>query len=121
MKKLMMIAVILGGFISAQAQEKIEKDTYILKGDVIEATLYHDNGVVSQSGTFTKEGKLTGTWTSYNRQGEKTAVGNYENNQKVGKWFFWTAEMLREVDYEDSKIAIVNTWVNEDTKVVSNK
>jgi len=78
------------GFISTQAQEKIEKDTYILKGDVIE-------------------------------EGEKTAVGNYENNQKVGKWFFWTTDVLREVDYEDSKIAIVNTWINEDTKVVSNK
>ena len=120
MKKIVLILVALGMLNIAQAQEE-KKDTYILKGDLIEATIHHDNGVVFQKGYFTKEGKLTGIWTSFDREGNKTAVGHYENNQKVGKWFFWDKDVLREVDYENSRIAVVNTWVNNGTRVVSNK
>ena len=117
----MLIIAVVCGVLSTQAQEEIKKDTYLLKGDVIEATLYHDNGVVSQTGTFTQEGLLTGIWTSYNRKGIKTAVGHYENNQKVGKWFFWEGEVLQEVDYNDSQIVSITTWENKESRVVSNK
>ncbi len=119
MRKIIMILIAVSMGTIAQAQEK--KDTYIVKGDIIEATLYHDNGTIAQTGSFAKDGTLTGTWTSFDRVGNKTAVGNYENNQKVGKWFFWEKEVLREVDYKNSKIAVVNTWVNDGTQVVSNK
>jgi hypothetical protein len=48
-------------------------------------------------------------------------IGNYENNIKVGKWFFWTDEKLKEVDYLDSRIVGVSEW-NDKTKVaVRNK
>ena len=35
-----------------------------------------------------KTENLQGTWLSFDVKGKKTAVGNYENGKKVGKWFF---------------------------------
>lgn len=105
---------------AVQAQEKV-KNTYVDKGDVIEATLYFENGVVSQQGFYTKDGKLTGDWTSFNREGKKIAEAAYDQGKKVGTWFFWKGDTLTEVTYSDSKIASVNTWKNEGTRVVSNE
>lgn len=121
MKKIALLLVLVFGFVTAQAQEKIKKNTYIKNGDLIEATLHYDNGVVSQTGFFTKDGKVTGEWISYSKQGEKTATAHYDNGVKVGKWFFWNNDTLTEVDYKDSRIAAVSTWKNEDSRVVSNK
>ena len=82
---LVVIMMLFAGI--AFAQEK--KDTYVQKGDLVEATLYHDNGQIEQHGFF-KNKKLHGTWTYYNEQGEKISIGNYENGVKTGKWFFYT-------------------------------
>ncbi len=86
-----------------------EKPSFEDKGDLVEATYYFDNGQVEQQGTF-KDGKLHGTWTSFDLEGNKVAVGNYEDGVKVGKWFFWSNDVLHEVDYIDSKIVNVNEW-----------
>ena len=118
MKKLLIIAVFLISVATAFAQNN--KPTLVKKGDVIEATYFHENGEISQTGFFTLEGKLQGEWKSFDTKGKKIAVGNYENGQKVGKWFFWNANSLSEVDYSDSKIKNVNNW-QRTTKVVSNK
>ena len=103
-------------FLYAQEDKsiKIEK-----KGDLTLATYYHDNGEVQQQGTFNAKGELHGEWISYDNQGNKLAVGNYDNGKKVGKWFFWHNDTLKEVDYLDSKIINVNSW-NSSDKVVSN-
>jgi hypothetical protein len=37
-------------------------------------------------------------------------MGEYTQGKKTGKWFFWDAEILREVDFVDSKIANVTEW-----------
>ena len=121
MKKIVVLLILVFGFVTVQAQEKVKKNTYIQNGDRIEAVLYFDNGEVSQTGFYTKEGKLTGKWVSYNLEGEKTATANYDNGIKVGTWFFWNNDTLTEVDYENSRIASVNTWKNDGTRVVSNK
>ena len=119
MKKLLILVVFLVSGTVAFAQNtnkpKLEK-----KGDVIEATYFHDNGTVAQTGTFTLKGKLQGEWKSYDANGKKVAVGNYEDGQKVGKWFFWNSNRLSEVNYSNSKIVGVNTWTNSNP-VVKNK
>lgn len=120
MKNLVMMIVTVFMVTAVQAQEKV-KDIYVDKGDVIEATLHYDNGAVSQKGFFTKEGKLTGDWISYNREGVKVAEAQYNNGAKVGTWFFWKGDKLTEVSYTNSKIATVNIWKNEATRVVSNR
>lgn len=118
MKKLLLIALFLVSGTVAFAQNN--KPTLEKKGDLIEATYFHDNGAIAQKGFFNKEGKLQGEWKSYDTNGNKVAVGNYENGKKVGKWFFWSADQLSEVDYSDSKIVNVSKWKNT-TPVVSNK
>lgn len=121
MKKVAVVFALIFGFITTQAQEKNDKNTYVQNGELIEATLHFDSGEVSQTGFYTKEGKVTGQWVSYNREGEKTAKAQYDNGNKVGTWFFWSSDKLTEVDYQDSRVASVNTWSNKDANVASNK
>lgn len=118
MKKIFTIILVLSvGFTFAQEKQKVEtkKD-----GDLTIATYYHDNGVVQQEGTFNKEGKLHGVWTSYDLQGNKLAVGNYENGRKTGKWFFWSGKTLKEVDYKNQKIANVIEWNSASDVAINN-
>jgi|SRR5690606_5277613 len=103
----------------AFAQDK-KQNTYFLDGDVIVATIYHDNGKVAQTGYYTPDNKLTGEWVSYDLNGNKTAVAKYNNGDKVGTWYFFTDENIKEVNYADSRIAKVVTWKSADTYVVSN-
>lgn len=100
---------------------KDAKDKYVLVDGLIEATLYHENGTISQKGFYTKENKLQGEWISYDAQGNKTAVAQYDNGNKVGTWKFYQGETLKEVTYTNSKIAKVSTWEAKDTRVVSYK
>jgi len=79
---------------------KLNKDT-----NLIDVVYYHDNGVVSQTGTYTADGKLQGEWLSFNTEGKKIVSANYDNGKKVGKWFYWTKETVKEVDYSDNAIA----------------
>ena len=78
--------------------------------ELISATYYHENGEVSQKGTFNKDGVLVGFWTSYDNNGNKLSQGYYENGIKSGKWFFWSEDTLKEVDFQDSKIINVIEW-----------
>jgi antitoxin component YwqK of YwqJK toxin-antitoxin module len=73
--------------------------------NLIEVVYYHDNDVVSQTGTYTADGKLQGEWLSFNAEGKKIVSGNYENGKKVGKWFYYTNETVKEVDYSQNAIA----------------
>ena len=52
--------------------------------DLIEATYYHDNGVISQKGSFTIDRKLHGEWISYDREGAKVSEGFYKNGVRTG-------------------------------------
>jgi len=81
---------------------KLNKDT-----NLIEVVYYHDNGVVSQTGTYTLDGKLQGVWLSFDTEGKKIVSANYDNGKKVGKWYYWNNGTVKEVDYSDNAIANV--------------
>jgi antitoxin component YwqK of YwqJK toxin-antitoxin module len=125
MKKLQLIIALFATVSTLAAQSSVEQNitnSYILNGDFIEAKLYHDNGQIAQTGFYTKENKLHGEWISYDTEGNKTAVAQYENGKKVGVWTFYQGDERKEVSYVDSKIAEVKTWKILDTQVVmSNK
>ncbi|MEM7086399.1 MAG: nicotinic acid mononucleotide adenyltransferase [Bacteroidota bacterium] len=120
MKKIVLILVMVFTANIALAQTCDKKDSYVLNGDVIEATLYHDNGTIAQTGFYTTENKLHGEWISYDAKGNKTAIATYENGEKVGTWVFYNGQEMKEVTYTNSKIAQVKTWINTDTQVVTN-
>ncbi|MEX0273773.1 MAG: toxin-antitoxin system YwqK family antitoxin [Flavobacteriaceae bacterium] len=75
-------------------------------GDKVRATYFHDNGTISQMGYF-KDGKLHGDWVMFNEQAEKIAMGTYVAGKKTGKWFFWEGDTVKEVNYEDNRVASV--------------
>lgn len=103
MKKLVALFVFLITVVSFAQQKrdlKLNKDT-----NLIEVVYYHDNGAVSQTGTYAVDGKLQGEWLSFNTAGKKTSSGNYDNGKKVGKWFYYTNETIKEVDYSNNAIA----------------
>lgn len=105
MKKIILIFVLLltGYGFAQKANVKTER-----VGDLIKATYYYANGNIEQQGTFNSEGKLHGEWVSYDLNGEKLAIGKYDNGLKVGKWLFWQKGVVKEVEYKDSKITNVN-------------
>tara|TARA_R110000772_G_scaffold239346_1_gene351407 strand:- start:202 stop:567 length:366 start_codon:yes stop_codon:yes gene_type:complete len=119
MKKILALLAIVFIASAAIAQDN-KKNTYFLEGDLIEATIYHENGVVAQTGFYTKDNKLTGEWISYDVKGNLTAIAEYNEGEKVGTWVFIQGNIQREVTYIDSRIAKVATWRLEDTYVVSN-
>lgn len=117
MKKYIIIAVLfIGATVSAQ---DFKSPLFQVDKELINATYYHENGLVSQKGTFNKDGVLVGFWTSYDNQGNKLSQGYYENGIKSGKWFFWSEDTLKEVDFQDSKITNVIEW-DEKSEVAVN-
>ncbi|MGJ8665057.1 MAG: toxin-antitoxin system YwqK family antitoxin [Patiriisocius sp.] len=97
------------------------KNSYVQVGDLIKATLFHENGAVAQTGFYTADNKLQGEWTSYDVNGVVTAAATYENGNKVGVWSFFDGNTKKEVTYVDSKIAKVDTWEMKNTRVVANR
>ncbi len=76
--------------------------------NLIEVTDYHDNGIISQEGTFNLNGELHGEWISYDALGNKISQGSYENGDKSGKWVFWSNDTMKEVEYNNNQIASID-------------
>ena len=109
----LMITVV--SFAQQERELKLNKET-----NLIEAIYYHDNGVVSQTGAYTLDGKLQGEWLSFTADGKKTVSGNYDNGKKVGKWFYWNDKTLKEVDYTNNAIANVIEWTDKTAVAIRN-
>lgn len=119
MKKTFVLLAILfvsiASFAQTKPEMKLNEET-----NLIEATYFHDNGVISQNGTFNLEKQLHGEWESYNEKGETIAVGSYTNGIKTGKWLFWANNVLKEVEYRNNAIAGVNETENTEGIVSRN-
>lgn len=116
MKNIMLIVAIL---FSGVAMSQEMKPTFEKEGQAIKGTFYHENGVISQQGFYNQKGKLHGDWKAYDKTGRKIAMGQYTNGVKTGKWFFWNADKLSEVNYSNNDIASVTTWSNKSDVVVN--
>lgn len=127
MKKFLALLVIVFLANNAFAQEcrktcekTCKKDSYTVVDGLIEAKLFHDNGAVAQTGYYTLENKLHGEWISYDLNGNKTAVAQYDNGEKVGTWLFYDGDTMKQVTYSNSKITEVKNWTSADVRVVNN-
>jgi antitoxin component YwqK of YwqJK toxin-antitoxin module len=110
-KYVILVAILFSEIVFAQETNP----TLEIVGQKVKATYHFENGKVQQEGFF-KNGKLDGVWTSYDTNGNKKAIGNYDKGVKTGKWFFWNGSNLSEVDYSNSKIASIKKW-KRDTMV----
>lgn len=109
MKKVMMIAALLVSCLTfAQNKTPLLEEV----NGLVKATYFFDSGKIQQQGFF-KDGKLDGKWISYDENGNKKAVAEYNNGEKTGKWFFWDNTNLSEVNYSNNAIASVKTLNRE--------
>jgi len=99
-----MIAVLLITTISF-AQEKrtltLNKET-----NLIDVVYYHDNGEISQTGSYTADGKLEGKWLTFNDKGSKLVTAFYKEGKKTGKWIYVIEGKIKEVDYSKNIASI---------------
>ncbi len=109
MKKAIILAIL---FISSIGFSQDKATNYEKEGDLVKATYFYDNGDVKVQGYF-KDKKLTGTWKSFDKQGNKTQMAQYNEGKKVGKWFVWGKDSLKEITYMNNAIVSVNDWKSE--------
>lgn len=109
MKKYIIITLLL---LSTMVFSQTNQPKLEVVNKMVKATYYHDNGQVMQEGFF-KNGKLQGEWISYDTAGNRTAIANYDQGKKVGKWFHWNSSSLNEVDFSNNRIASVKNWKRE--------
>lgn len=115
MKRIVILLVLALSF-GVQAQEigpKFEK-----VGDKVKATYFHANGEISQQGFFLNE-KLQGEWIMYDKKGEKIAMGNYDKGVKTGKWLFWEGDTVKEVNFDNNRIASVEKLDSKESIVIN--
>ncbi len=115
MKKII-ASIIFSIVVSGYAQDN--KATYKAEGDLVKATYYYEDGSIKTQGFF-KDKKLTGQWTRFDKDGNKVQLAYYNEGKKVGKWFIWSANSLKEINYDKNVIASVNVW-RPDSKVALN-
>jgi len=88
-------------YLHSQQTDLQKKET---KGDLTEVTLYYENGTIMQHGFYTKKGKLHGSWESYNSNGSKKCIANYNYGEKVGIWTYWTKNKITKITYDSNKV-----------------
>jgi antitoxin component YwqK of YwqJK toxin-antitoxin module len=87
------------------------------QGDLIKATYYFDNGKVKEVGFFLNN-KLHGEWITFNEEGKKTAVANYENGKKTGKWYVLANGTVKELIYDSNKLVNVRNIDSTETSPI---
>lgn len=117
MKKTRIILAALAITLATTVNAQDVKPTFEEKGELIKGTYYYEDGNIRQEGTY-KNGKLHGEWISYKQNGKKNAIAQYEEGAKTGKWFFWSDDVLTEVDYSSNRIAEVKEYQNTNTLVI---
>ncbi|WP_298341192.1 nicotinic acid mononucleotide adenyltransferase [uncultured Algibacter sp.] len=104
MKNIAILVIALFTTLSFAQKERtltLNKET-----NLIEVVYYHDNGEVSQTGTYTADGKLEGEWLSFDEKGSKLVTAYYKDGKKVGKWIYIIDGKLKEVDYSKNVASI---------------
>ena len=112
--------VLLIFFISAIGFSQDKQPTFEKEGNLVKATYYNEDGNISVQGYF-KNKKLTGVWTSFDNEGNKTKIAHYKDGKKVGKWFVWGKETLKEINYENNILVSVNDWKSESRLAMGNE
>jgi len=114
MKKILIIACIT--MISSLQAQKI-KPLYEKEGNLVKVTNFYEDGKIKEQGYF-KNKVITGIWSTYDKAGNKTAMAKYKDGKKVGKWFIWSQDELKEINYKNNTITSVQSW-KEDNKIAT--
>lgn len=106
--KTLLNTLILLFCITAFSQEQ-KVDYKKVNDDLVKATYYFadNNEAIEREGFFDANGKLHGTWISYNLEGNKTSIANYVNGKKDGVWTYFKEDKINLVTYNKNKITKV--------------
>lgn len=106
--KNLIIAVVLLLSVTVFSQEQ-KVDYKKTDNNLVQATYYFadNNTIVEREGFFNEDGKLHGVWVSYDLDGNKTIVANYNNGVKVGVWMYFKGDKVNVVTYNNNKITNV--------------
>ncbi|SNR53014.1 toxin-antitoxin system YwqK family antitoxin [Lutibacter flavus] len=107
MKSLINIIILLFCVTAFSQEQKVEYKK--VDNNLIKATYYFadNNFIIEKEGYFNKEEKLHGMWVSYNIEGNKTSIANYNNGKKDGVWTFFKEDKISVITYKDNKITNV--------------
>lgn len=89
--------------ITGYAQEsKLQKKE--AKNGLTEVTIYYENGNIMQHGFYNSQSELHGSWESYNFNGSKKCIANYNKGIKIGVWTYWSKDKITKITYDNDKI-----------------
>ena len=89
-------------------------------GEVKEAIVYNDNGIVISKGVIDEQGIRKGKWRNFYVTGELKSEGEYQNNSRVGNWKFYygNARIEQNGNYKNGKPDGLWTWYYPDGNVL---
>ena len=107
MKTVVSIVIMLFCIAAFSQEQKV--DYKKIDNNLVQATYYFadNSSIVEREGFFNGEGKLQGTWVSYNVQGNKTVIANYKDGKKDGVWTYFKNDKINIVTYNENKITNV--------------
>ena len=104
MKSILKVVILLF-CVTAFAQEQ-KVDYKKINDNLIKVTYYFadNNEAIEREGFFDANGKVHGTWISYDIAGNKTSVAQYLNGKKDGVWTYFKEDKINLVTYNENKI-----------------
>ena len=107
MKNFIQVVILLFCITGFSQEQKV--DYKKIDNNLMQVTYYFadNNTIVEREGFFNEDGKLHGTWISYNVEGSKTAIANYNNGVKEGVWMYFKGDKVNVVTYSNNKITSV--------------
>lgn len=107
MKTILNLMIMLFCITAFSQEQKV--DYTKANNNLVKATYYFaDNpSIIEKEGFFNESKKLQGAWITYDIEGNKTAIANYENGKKDGIWQYIKKDKINLVTYKDNKIISV--------------
>ena len=108
MKKVVFVLMLICSSTLFAQNSEIQKTEK--KGNLLETTIFYENGNIMQHGFYTESGKLHASWESYNIDGTRKCLAYYDYGVKVGVWTYWDTDYITKVTYDKNKIVNIEKY-----------
>lgn len=93
---------------------------YNIKGEVLGAYIYNDNGIIVSEGIITEEGQRSGNWKNFYPDGSVREEGDYQNNRRTGIWNFYdkNGNIIQKGGYRNGRFDGKWEWYYDNGKIL---
>lgn len=100
---IMMITAVASFLLFAGFTAHSDMQVSTLTGNIVEVVRYYETGEVLETG-FIENGRLTGKWMQFSKEGMVLAEANYKKGQKNGVWKIYDASgnLCYEMQYKNN-------------------